>query len=72
MRKPDREIYELTCERLAISPSEAIFVDDNADNIAAARDFGMEVVHFVDPLRAIDEIDAILERRGVKSELAGS
>jgi epoxide hydrolase-like predicted phosphatase len=65
MRKPERAIYELTCERLEISPGEAIFVDDNADNIAAAREYGMEVVHFVDPRDAIAEIDAILARRGV-------
>ena len=63
MRKPERAIYELTCERLSIKPGEAIFVDDNADNIAAAREYGMEVVHFVDPWTAIDEIDAIIERR---------
>jgi len=46
MRKPERAIYELTCARLEIQPNEAIFVDDNADNIAAAREFGMGVVHF--------------------------
>jgi epoxide hydrolase-like predicted phosphatase len=63
MRKPERAIYELTCERLAIEPGEAIFVDDNADNIAAAREYGMEVVHFVDPWVAIAEIDAILAQR---------
>ncbi len=64
MRKPEAAIYELTCERLAIIPNEAIFVDDNADNIAAARAYGMEVVHFVDPWEAIAEIDAIIDRRG--------
>src|SRR3954464_13120731 len=46
LRKPDREIYELTCERLGVAPEETVFVDDNADNIAAAREFGMVVVHF--------------------------
>ena len=66
MRKPERGIYDLTCSRLAIAPAEAVFVDDNADNIAAAREYGMEVVHFVDPRRALAEIDAVLERRGVK------
>jgi putative hydrolase of the HAD superfamily len=66
MRKPDREIYALTCERMEIEPAEAIFVDDNADNIAAARAFGLEVVHFVDPRTALDELDAILDRRGTK------
>ena len=37
MRKPDREIYELTCSRMGIEPTEAVFIDDNADNVAAAR-----------------------------------
>ena len=46
MRKPERAIYELTCTRMGIAPDEAVFVDDNADNIAAARAFGMEAVHF--------------------------
>jgi putative hydrolase of the HAD superfamily len=66
MRKPEREIYALACERLAIAPGEAVFVDDNADNVAAARAFGMETVHFgADPWVALGELDAILERRGV-------
>jgi epoxide hydrolase-like predicted phosphatase len=65
MRKPDREIYELTCTRLGIAPMEAIFVDDNLDNVAAARAYGMEAVHFgEDPWRALAEVDEILERRG--------
>jgi len=66
MRKPEREIYEITCSRMAIQPAEAVFVDDNADNVMAAREFGMEAVHFrEDPWAAIAELDAILERRGV-------
>ena len=61
MRKPEREIYELTCERLGIAPSEAVFVDDNADNIAAAAALGMETVHFgEDPWAALAELDEIL------------
>jgi putative hydrolase of the HAD superfamily len=66
MRKPDREIYELMCSRMAITPDATIFVDDNLDNIAAARAYGMEAVHFGDdPWRALAEVDAILDRRGV-------
>jgi epoxide hydrolase-like predicted phosphatase len=65
MRKPDREIYELTCSRMGIKPTETIFIDDNADNVAAARDYGMEVVHFREnPWEAMRHLDAILERRG--------
>jgi epoxide hydrolase-like predicted phosphatase len=62
MRKPDREIYALTCERLKVAPAEAVFVDDNADNIEAARAFGLHVVHFVEPWPALAELDAILAR----------
>ena len=66
MRKPERGIYELTCERMGIAPADAVFIDDNADNVAAARAYGMEAVHFQeDPWAAIGELDAILERRGV-------
>jgi putative hydrolase of the HAD superfamily len=68
MRKPDREIYELTCSRMGIAPTEAVFVDDNADNVAAARAYGMEAVHFrVNPWEALRHLDAILDRRGVRT-----
>jgi epoxide hydrolase-like predicted phosphatase len=66
MRKPEPEIYELTCRRMHITPQESIFVDDNEDNIAAARAFGMEAVHFVDPWPALAELDQLLESRGIK------
>ncbi len=66
MRKPDPRIYELTCERIGVPPDASVFIDDNAENIAAARALGMETVHFgEDPFVAVAELDAILERRGV-------
>jgi putative hydrolase of the HAD superfamily len=66
VRKPEREIYELTCTRLGIEPSEAAFLDDNADNVAGARAFGLQTVHFgVDPWAALAELDAILASRGI-------
>lgn len=66
MRKPDPRIYLLTCERVGVAPDAAVFVDDNAENIAAARALGMETVHFgEDPFVAVAELDAILDRRGV-------
>jgi putative hydrolase of the HAD superfamily len=67
MRKPDREIYELTCARMGVTPQEVVFVDDNADNVAAARAYGMEAVHFKEnPWEAMRHLDAILDRRGVR------
>ncbi|HEY7440202.1 MAG TPA: HAD family phosphatase [Acidimicrobiia bacterium] len=69
MRKPDPRVYELTCDRLGIAPGASVFVDDNADNIAAARALGMQAVHFGDdPFVAMDELDAVLAetRNGTK------
>ena len=65
MRKPDPRIYELTCRRLGVTADASVFVDDNTENVAAARRLGMEVVLFGDdPWAALAELDAILHRRG--------
>jgi putative hydrolase of the HAD superfamily len=61
MRKPDREIYELTLERLGgIEAESCLFVDDVEVNVAAARELGMDVVHFQSNEQAIPEIEAAL------------
>ena len=44
--KPMPRIYEILCERYGFQPEEALFVDDNADNIAAARKLGFDVWQF--------------------------
>lgn len=63
MRKPEPDIYELTVERLGdgIGAGDCLFVDDVEVNIAAARDLGMEAVHFQSNEQAIPEIEAALE-----------
>lgn len=67
MRKPDRRIYELTCERVGVPPDAAVFLDDNLDNVNAAAALGIETVLVgPDSLEAIAALDAILARRGVK------
>jgi epoxide hydrolase-like predicted phosphatase len=67
MRKPDPRIYLLTCDRLHVDPAASVFVDDNRDNVVAARAVGIEAVHFgEEPLAALDELDAILDRRGTR------
>jgi epoxide hydrolase-like predicted phosphatase len=42
MRKPDPRIFHLTLERLGgVSPERAVFLDDYAGNVAAARRLGL-------------------------------
>jgi epoxide hydrolase-like predicted phosphatase len=60
-RKPEREIYELTLERLGgQEPNVCLFVDDVEEHCAAARELGMTTVHFRDNDQAIPEIEAAL------------
>jgi len=60
MIKPDREIYQLLCERFEINPEEAVFLDDNAVNVKAAREFGLNAIHFKDYKQAKAELEAYL------------
>jgi len=67
MRKPEPEIYELTLERVrardglaGLSPGECLFVDDVEVNVDAARQLGLEAVHFRTNEQAIPEIEAVV------------
>ena len=44
--KPDAAIYKCLLERYGLQAEESLFVDDNADNVAGARNVGMEAVQF--------------------------
>lgn len=67
MRKPDPAIYEHTCALLDVEPSAAVFLDDLPENVATAAALGLETVQFgVDPVASLADLDAILDRRGVR------
>jgi putative hydrolase of the HAD superfamily len=63
MRKPEREIYLLTIERLGnrLQPSDCLFVDDNQLNVSVARDLGMTAVQFDSTEQAIADIRAAID-----------
>ena len=44
--KPGREIFDLAQRRFGLPAANMFFIDDNAANIAAAREFGWQVHHF--------------------------
>lgn len=48
LTKPDPAIYALAAERFGHNPGEMLFIDDNAANIASARDCGWQVHLFAD------------------------
>jgi putative hydrolase of the HAD superfamily len=63
MRKPDREIYELTLARLGLPAAACVFVDDTDVNVAAARELGMRAVLFGSNEQTITEVEAALDGR---------
>jgi epoxide hydrolase-like predicted phosphatase len=60
IEKPDRRIYEITCQRLGVQPGEVVFLDDLEANVAAARQAGMRAVLFQSTARAITDMEACL------------
>ena len=59
--KPERRIFELTCERLGVQPTEMIFLDDVATIVSAARELGIHAILFEETAQAIADIDACLQ-----------
>jgi epoxide hydrolase-like predicted phosphatase len=64
IEKPARRIFELTCERLEMQPTEVVFLDDFEPHVAAARELGMVAIHFHNTVQAIAEIEAYLHATG--------
>jgi 2-haloacid dehalogenase len=46
--KPDPRIFDVLLERYAVTATKAMFVDDNATNVEAARSLGFHAVRFID------------------------
>jgi 2-haloacid dehalogenase len=59
--KPDPRIFALVSERAGLPLDQLVFVDDRADNVAAAVDLGMDGIVFTDA----DALRAALAERGL-------
>jgi len=45
MAKPDPRVFRYVAAELRAHPADIVFIDDNAANIAAARDLGFRTIH---------------------------
>jgi putative hydrolase of the HAD superfamily len=64
-RKPEREIYDITLQRMGgVKPQECVFVDDIDVNCEGARDLGMHPVRFEETSQAIAEVETLLNSSG--------
>ncbi len=60
MKKPDHQIFNLTMERFKIEGSKALFIDDNPQNINAAKELGLHTIHFNDSEQCRHELQKYL------------
>ncbi len=60
LAKPDSRIYQLTCDRLAVLPQEALFVDNNARCVKAAQQYGMLAIQFKNSGQALADLQKAL------------
>ena len=59
MRKPDPRIYRHLLESRGLDAGGALFIDDSAANVAAARALGMPALRFSAPAALRAEIEAL-------------
>ena len=59
MIKPDPGIYEYLLKEYNIDPAKAVFIDDNEDNIEAAKKFGINVIRFIGKKDADEKLAAL-------------
>ena len=60
LRKPDRRIYQLACQRLHVSAEQTVFLDDIGANLKPARALGMTTIKVLEPESALRELASVL------------
>ena len=57
--KPDRRIFEILLQRHGLDPRATVFVDDSADNVAAARALDMHAVQYTSAQRLRQDLQVL-------------
>lgn len=67
MAKPDEEIFRHLLDHYDLTPEETVFIDDSEKNIAAAKAFGINTIHFSDASDCEEKLAAVGVRIKTKS-----
>lgn len=68
MRKPDLSFYKFVLDEIKAEPSSVTFVDDNIENVIAARSLGIHGIIFDDAKRVLRALQYVIGdpvRRGL-------
>lgn len=57
--KPNPEIFYVTLNRFDIKPDETLFIDDNLNNINAAKALGIHAIHFQNAEKLYQELQQL-------------
>jgi 2-haloacid dehalogenase len=57
--KPDKKIFELTLERYHLEAENTLFIDDNINNIRAAKEMGLATIHIREKTDLKNELHAM-------------
>jgi putative hydrolase of the HAD superfamily len=60
LRKPDPRIYEMMCERLAVSPAACVYLDDLGVNCKPAAALGMVAIKVESEAQALSDLSRAL------------
>jgi len=60
VRKPQPEIYTMACDKLGLTPSDCVFLDDLGINLKPARAMGMGTVKVLNAAQAIADLSTLL------------
>jgi epoxide hydrolase-like predicted phosphatase len=58
--KPDVRIFQIALEKLGVKATEAIFLDDFPENVAAANALGMHSIQFTETNKALNALKRLL------------
>ena len=57
LRKPDPKIFQHVLSQQNLLPKHTLFIDDNIENIAAARNVGLQTIHLTEQKKLADELN---------------
>ncbi len=60
--KPEREIYQITAQKLGVDPKDCVMIDDIQEYCDGAKAVGMTAIRFTNTEQCIADLNALIDR----------
>lgn len=64
MRKPNKNIYQYTLDRIGLPAPDCLFIDDSAINLSGARELGLLTYHYQDEFDFLQRMNGLFKEIG--------